>query len=366
MRAGAPTAMGRHGTGILKASLSALHFSGVDNLLTPLTCGTGAVFMLHHVLPATPLAFAPNRHLEVTPEFLDRVIRLVIARGFDIISLDDVRTRLGEGELDHPFVCFTFDDGYRDTLHHAYPIFKRHGLPFAVYVASDFADGRGDLWWLALERLLRKVEGVEIRIAGVMRRFRCRRPGEKTRAYRAIHRWLQQQPEIEARSIVADLCRAHDFDVSGLCRELVMDWDELRDLARDPLVTIGAHSRSHLALSQLSFAESRFEIEQSIARTEREIGRPCRHFSFPYGNDGCVGLREFELVAEAGIATAVTARGGLLRPDHGQALAALPRLALSGDLQKPRYVKVMLSGAPFAMRKLAGWIQPRGAAEAPA
>ena len=43
--------------------------------------------MLHHVLPATRLAFAPNRHLEVTPEFLDRVIRLVIARGFDIISL---------------------------------------------------------------------------------------------------------------------------------------------------------------------------------------------------------------------------------------------------------------------------------------
>ena len=255
MRAGAQTAMGRRGSGILKASLSALHFSGVDNLLKPMTHGTGAIFMLHHVLPATPLAFAPNRHLEVTPEFLDRVIRLVIARGFDIISLDEARARLREGELDHPFVCFTFDDGYRDTLHHAYPIFKRHRVPFAVYVASDFADGRGDLWWLALEQLLRKVEAVEIKIAGDMKRFSCLRPGEKTRAYRAIHQWLQQLPEVDARGIVADLCRDHELDVSGLCRELAMDWDELRDLARDPLVTIGAHSRSHLPLSQLSFAE---------------------------------------------------------------------------------------------------------------
>ena len=174
-------------------------------------------------------------------------------------------------------------------------------------------------------------------------------------------------PEVEARGVVAELCHVHELDVSTLCRELVMDWDELRDLARDPLVTIGAHSRSHLPLSELSFAESRFEIEQSVARVEREIDRPCRHFSFPCRDHAGAGSREFELIREAGIATAVTAHGGLLKPDHGLALAALPRLALSGELQKPRYVKVMLSGAPFALRKIAGRLGPRGAlAGAPA
>jgi peptidoglycan/xylan/chitin deacetylase (PgdA/CDA1 family) len=345
--------MGGRGAGVLKASLSALHFSGIDSLLTPLTRSAGAVFMLHHVLPATPLAFAPNRHLEVTPEFLDRVIRLVMARGFDIISLDDAGMRLREGELDQPFVCFTFDDGYRDTLHHAYPVFRRYNVPFAVYVASDFADGRGDLWWLALEQLLRKLDGIEVKIAGVLQRFQCDRPHGKTRAYRAIYGWLQKLKEVEARAVVADLCRAHELDVSGLCRELVMDWDELRELARDPLVTIGAHSRSHLSLGQLSLAESRFEIEQSIGRIGRELSRPCRHFSFPYGDDASAGAREFELANEAGIATAVTGRSGLLRAEHGLALTSLPRIALNGELQKPRYVKVLLSGVPFALLSLA-------------
>jgi hypothetical protein len=28
---------------------------------------------------------------------------------------------------------------------------------------------------------------------------------------------------------------------------------------------------------------------------------------------------------------------------------SLPRVALNGDLQKPHYVKVLLSGAPFAL-----------------
>jgi peptidoglycan/xylan/chitin deacetylase (PgdA/CDA1 family) len=342
------------GSGLQKVSLSALHYSGIDSLVTPLTRGTGAVFMLHHVLPATPMVFAPNRHLEVTPEFLDRTIRLVLERGYDVISLDDARARFTEGDLDRPFVCFTFDDGYRDVLHHAYPVFRRHERPFAVYVASDFADGRGDVWWRAFECLLRETDAIELKIDGVQRRFSCRRPGAKSRAYKVIHRWLSALPERDAREIVADLCRKHDVDVSGLCQELAMSWDEIRELARDPLVTIGAHTRSHLPLGQLSYAEARVEIETSRARTEHEVGRPCRHFSFPAGSGGGAGPREFELVRESGLITAVTAGNGLLKPNHATALASLPRVALNGDFQKPRYVKVLLSGAPFALWRTSG------------
>lgn len=351
--------MGRQGSGVLRTSLSALHFSGVDSLATSLTRGSGAVFTLHHVLPAAPMVFAPNRHLEVTPEFLEHVVRLVLDRGYDVISLDDACARFAESEFDRPFVCFTFDGGYRDTLRHAYPIFRRHALPFAVYVTSDFADGIGDLWWLALERLIRRVSTIELRIDGVLRSFTCRRASTKARAYHTIHRWLKKLPETDARAIVAGLCREHGFDVSGLCREMAMDWDEVRELARDPLVTIGAHTRSHLPLARLSLAEARFEIETSIARVERELGRPCRHFSFPYGDEQSVSAREYALAREAGVATAVTARKGPLRPRDGLAMTALPRLSLSGDLQKSRYVKVMLSGAPYALGSLAAWLRPR-------
>lgn len=360
-------AMGERGSGLQKVSLSALHFSGIDSLVTPLTRGTGAVFKLHHVLPATPMAFAPNRHLEIAPEFLDRTIRLVLERGYHIVSLDEARARLAEGDLDRPFVCFTFDDGYRDILEHAYPVFKRHEQPFAVYVASDLADGRGDLWWRALEYLLREVDLIELRIDGVMRRFSCKRPGAKSRAYGAIHRWLRHLTERDAREIVADLCRMHEVDVSGLCRELTMSWDEIRELARDPLVTIGGHTRSHVPLGQLSYAEARAEIAASRARVEREVGRPCHHFSFPDEGDGNAGPRDFELAREAGLVTAVTARKGLLKPHHGAALNALPRVAINGDFQKPRYVKVLLSGVPFALLRASEWLAPRRpSASAPA
>jgi peptidoglycan/xylan/chitin deacetylase (PgdA/CDA1 family) len=355
------------GSAILKASLSALHYSGIDSLIGPLTRGTGAVFMLHHVLPGPPKGFAPNRHLEVTPEFLDRTIRLVLDRGYDVISLDDARVRLAEGDLGRPFVCFTFDGGYRDTFRNAYPAFMRHRLPFAVYVASDLADGCGQLWWRALETLIGEVTEVELRIDGVLRRLPCGRPRAKSRAYAVIERWLRQLPERENRATVAELCRRYGVDVDGLCGELAMNWGEIREIAGDPLVTIGAHPRGYLPLGELSYAEARAEIETGRARVEREINRPCRHFSFPGGGQVGSGPREFELAREAGLLTGVTGYEGLLKPSHGAAIAALPRIPLSGEFQKPRYVKVLLSGAPFALRRAWGSAAPRrSSASAPA
>ena len=64
-------------TALLKAVLSALHYSGADSAMAPLTRGIGAVFMLHHVRPEHPSPFEPNRILKVTPQFLEEVIRQV-------------------------------------------------------------------------------------------------------------------------------------------------------------------------------------------------------------------------------------------------------------------------------------------------
>lgn len=336
-------------TALLKVVLSALHYSGADSAMAPLTRGIGAVFMLHHVRPEHPSPFEPNRILKVTPQFLEEVIRQVRNDGFEIISLDEAHFRMIEGDYGSPFVCFTFDDGYRDNLEYAYPIFKRHNLPFAIYVPTDYADGRGDLWWLALEKVIDRVKALSVKIDGAQRRLRCGTASEKDATFDTIYWWLRGIDEASARAFVRDLCRDADFDQDGLCPELTMNWDEIRHLAADPIVTIGAHTRRHYALAKLTLAEARTEIAESVRRIEREIGKPCRHFSYPYGDEASAGPREFALARELGMKTGVTTRKGLIHPRHAQQLLALPRVSLNGDYQKPRYVKVLLSGAPFAL-----------------
>ena len=127
-----------------------------------------------------------------------------------------------------------------------------------------------------------------------------------------------------------------------------MDWEDLAKLAADPLVTIGAHTRRHFALAKLTLPEARDEIVHSLQRIERELGKPCRHLSYPYGDERSAGEREFQLASELAIRTAVTTRKGLIQRRHASAPTALPRVSLNGDYQHPRYVKVFLNGAPFA------------------
>src|SRR5262245_65253684 len=106
--------------------MEALYFSGAHRMLRPLLVGVGAILTLHHVRPPRADAFQPNRLLEVTPQFLEAVIRRIRRSGTEIVSLDEMHRRLVEGDFRRRFVCLTFDDGYRDNLRFAYPILKAH------------------------------------------------------------------------------------------------------------------------------------------------------------------------------------------------------------------------------------------------
>lgn len=345
--------MSRKTTSLIKAALSALHYARADTMLAPLTAGAGVIFTLHHVRPEPPQDFEPNRILKITPEFLEAVLGEVLAAGFDVISLDDVAPRLTSAKTERPFACFTFDDGYRDNRDFALPVFRKFNLPFTIFVPANFPSGQADLWWLVLEEAIRRASGIDVTIDGRPHRFETSTVPGKEHAFHEIYWQLRRMDEDAARAIVSELARTHGVDGPALARDLLMTWDELRAMARDPLVTFGAHTNAHYALAKLSEERARAEIVESIGTLEKELGRPCRHFSFPYGDPTAAGEREFRLAAEAGVATAVTTRKGLTHARHRNRLTALPRVSLNGDYQDTRFVKVFMSGAPFALRDAA-------------
>ena len=128
-----------------------------------------------------------------------------------------------------------------------------------------------------------------------------------------------------------------------------MDWQELAELARDPLVTIGAHTVNHLMLRKASAELARAEMRNGAATIEARLGVAPEHISFPVGDPSSAGPREFALAAELGFKTAVTTRPGVLFPEHRDHLTALPRISVNGGFQRLRYLDVLLSGAPTAL-----------------
>jgi peptidoglycan/xylan/chitin deacetylase (PgdA/CDA1 family) len=152
---------------VIRAGLEALYFTGAHVLLRPIFAGVGGIFMLHHVRPRRDNAFQPNHHLEITPEFLRAMLAHLRARGIDIVTVDEMHQRLVQRDFSRRFACFTFDDGYRDNREFALPVMREFDAPLTVYVASDFAEGSGRLWWVALEMVVAKAESIEAEIGGV-------------------------------------------------------------------------------------------------------------------------------------------------------------------------------------------------------
>jgi peptidoglycan/xylan/chitin deacetylase (PgdA/CDA1 family) len=335
---------------VIRAGLEALYFSGAHRLLRPITAGVGAIFMLHHVRPARGDAFQPNRHLEITPEFLDATLAHVRREGLDIVTLDEARRRLVARDGARRFACFTFDDGYRDNRDHALPVMRAHGAPFTVYVAADFAAGCGRLWWVALERVLARAGSIEIDRDGGAWRLDTGNAGAKQAAFRAVHGWLRTLPDDRAvQDAVSRLCARYGVDDAAIARELCLSWDELKDFAADPLVAIGAHTLSHCNLARESEAQAEREMAESRARIAAALGRPVAHFAYPYGDRDAAAAREFALAARLGFATAVTTRPGMLFPESAGHLAALPRVSLNGNYQNARFLAVLASGAATAL-----------------
>jgi peptidoglycan/xylan/chitin deacetylase (PgdA/CDA1 family) len=337
-------------TTMAKAAMSGLYHTGAHRLLAPYTQGVGLIFTLHHVRPEPeePRAFAPNRILEVTPEFLDAVLDQVQEADLDVVSLDEAVQRLKQGD-GRRFACFTFDDGYRDNLQYAYPLFKRRSLPLTLYVPSDYPGGHGELWWVALEEIVARASEIELCRNGALLKLPAATDSEKTRAFEEIYWWLRLVDEATQRRIVRVLADRYGVDMAADCARLVMSWDELRSLAADPLVTIGAHTKGHFAIAKLSEERALDEMRGGVDRIERELGVRPVHFAFPYGDPASAGPRDFALARQAGFTTAVTTRKGMLFPEHRRHLTALPRVSLNGEYQSLTYTALYLSGAPFAL-----------------
>jgi peptidoglycan/xylan/chitin deacetylase (PgdA/CDA1 family) len=344
----APMKQFRHN--VIRAGLEALYLTRVHHLLRPVFAGVGAIFMLHQVRPSRDDGFQPNHHLEITPDFLRATLSYLRSQNIDIITLDEMHRRLTERDFARRFACLTLDDGYRDNRDFALPLLREFDAPAAVFVASDFADGFGRMWWVALERVVAKAERIETEIDGVAVRLDAGTPAAKQAAYDRLHDWLRGLPtEADLQREISALCRRYGADETSICRELCLSWEELKPFAADPLISIGAHTITHCNLARAPEKDAHQEMATGRARIEDVLQRPAVHFAYPYGDRIAAGPREFALAQASGFKTAVTTRPGMVFPENVGHLTALPRVSLNGNYQDVRFLPVLTSGAATAM-----------------
>ena len=181
-----------------------------------------------------------------SPGFLEALVRGLIAAGWDIVTLEEALRRIRCGTGNH-FVVITFDDGYRDTFSRARPILERYSAPFTVYVPTAAITRELNAWWLGLRSIFRNHDVV--RIDAMERTFVCSSLPAKVKALRQTLAWIAQ--DFSVLPMLCETFQVYRVSIDELVERYCFDSDTLKQLARNPLVTIGGHTSTHRPLSLL-------------------------------------------------------------------------------------------------------------------
>ena len=259
--------------------------------------GAVRVLYCHDIAPTGADRSCAPGSLDVE-EFERRLVH--IRRHYGFISIEQARSRLrGEQAGGRIPVILTFDDGYRSFAEYVHPLLRRHDIPAALFVTTGAVGGSG-IW------------SDDVRDAG---------------GSESLIEELKLVPDEVRRRVVRELCERAGLRADRGRR--ILTWEELRELARDPLVTIGAHTVTHPILSRMGEEAAAREIRESKQTLERELGLPVTAFSYPNG------LREDftehcrRVVADAGYRIAFSTMGGPAQP--GGDLYAVPRSCLARE-----------------------------------
>lgn len=120
-----------------------------------------------------------------------------------------------------------------------------------------------------------------------------------------------------------------------------MDWDQIKELAKNPLFEIGSHGLSHKKFTKLSNEEIKIEAEKSKEVLEKELEITVKSFAFPFGRYDKEMLKIFK---NAGYSFILTTEQKML--DAKDSLFELPRFGVN-DFSSQFFSDIFTGGIEF-------------------
>jgi peptidoglycan/xylan/chitin deacetylase (PgdA/CDA1 family) len=261
-----------------------------------------------------------------------------IRRHYQPVSMRRVAEGLStDAPLPDNAVAITVDDGYRDFLVHAQPVFSSYEIPATVFLVTDFLDGKSWLWWDQVEYLFDQTQYIFIEFVG--RKFDTQ--SDPKRAAYQVSEVLKRLPNAERLARLDMLQRQLGVELPERppAEYEPLTWQEVRKLAAEG-VEFGCHTRSHPILSSIaSPGELHGEIAGSKQRLDEELGCLTLHFCYPNGTWADFNEQTVAIIRSCGFATAVTAESGFNYA--GTDPFRLFRLGISPTFPELRFIELL-------------------------
>ncbi len=326
----------------------------VSNLFNTFYSGRGSVVFMHKIVKdkTDSNRLFLNAANEVTVDYLERLITYLKNKNYRFISLDQLHNELlSSNKSKQKFICFTFDDGYKDNLTLAYPVFKKHNIPFAIYITNCFPNKTASLWWYFIEDILLKNDLIELTINSKLISFSSKTIEEKEATFFALRNLFLKANKSQLENYRKQLEEEYSISEKEYVAREALSWKEISELSKDSLVTIGCHTANHLPLNQLTKEEVVEEIQVSKKEIEKHINKQVHHFAYPFGTVSEIGKREVEIAKNLSLfKTATTTRTGNIFATHKNHLLSLPRIQVLGTWDDFSILNLYLSGVIPAIK----------------
>jgi peptidoglycan/xylan/chitin deacetylase (PgdA/CDA1 family) len=296
---------------------------------------TVAVVTYHHVLdPGDDYRFDPDL-ADVTPAQFRRHVEMLAAH-FSIIDLATLAAGLDGGGLPPNPCVITFDDGYRSNLTEAVPILRAAGATATFFIATGYTTQRRLYWWDRIAYLVASTTRPRLELD--YPNATTIELGDRTAARRTLTAIVKNTPGLDLERFLRAVTTACSvpWDAArerALADELIMTWDEVRQLAAAGM-TVASHTRDHRVLETMEPAALADDLTAARTDLARELGSPTTALAYPVGRSIAHHRHVRAAVAAAGYRMGFTNASGVIdlrRRRHLDRLD-LARLAVDRDL----------------------------------
>ena len=299
-------------------ALRTLYHSGLlAALLRARRKQSGALILCYHgVQEPVDRTFDVNASKFVTPQAFERQLRF-LKQNFPIVPLQHVVHCLeARAILERMVAVITFDDGYRNTLDHAYPILERYQVPATVLLATGYIGNIRQVWWNEAEGLIGGSTGrVEFGGGHLSGTFDLTNLRDKWRLFREVRKAALSLPPEDLEQLMKELRGYLPANGSFSGSGSFLSWEEVRELGRSGLVEFGSHTVTHAVAARLPPAAFEQELRESRNAIESAAHAEVRSFAYPFGQSEDYSPQTAELVKRAGYTCGLTTYEGVVRLD---------------------------------------------------
>ncbi len=208
-------------------------------------------------------------------------------------------------------LLITFDDGYLDNYQVAFPILRAHGVPATFFLPTDFINTQRVPWWDTIAYIVKHSRNDSFKVHYPdAAEFHLDRRHPSSTVFQILrfcsdHATTDYAPLVDELETACDCARP----VAGNER-CFLNWDEAREMQAAGM-SFGSHTHNHEVLSGLSPERQVFELTESRAILERELGRTIDSLAYPVGRPYTFNADTLAALKMAGYRAAFSFYGGL-------------------------------------------------------